>query len=204
MQNLEFYFSPGSRYSYLALSQVPALEQRFGKKFDWIPVVGKRVRAIRGVDPFSGPPQSGQYDWEYRRVDAEAWADLYGIAFLEPQSVVVDSNLLGRGVIAAKKLNLVREYSWELASEMFGRGTWPLDEAVCIRTAKSLGLEVAEFSELLSSEEVRTEIETNCQSAVDKGVFGSPTFLVGSKLFWGNDRIPLVIHELSRLEKGDS
>jgi len=202
MQTLEFYFSPGSRYSYLALSKVPALERRFGKQFDWIPVVGKRVRAIRGVDPFSGPPQSGQYDWEYRRIDAEAWADLYGIAFLEPQSVVVDSDLFGRGAIAAKKQDLVREYSWELASEVFGRGTWPLDEAVCIRTARSLGLDVAEFSKLLSSEEVRTEIETNCSSAVEKGVFGTPTFLVGSKRFWGNDRIPLVTHELSRLEKG--
>jgi 2-hydroxychromene-2-carboxylate isomerase len=67
-----------------------------------------------------------------------------------------------------------------------------------------LGLDVREFSKLLSSEEVRTEIETNCLSAVDKGVFGTPTFFVGSKMFWGNDRIPLVRDALDRLAKGNA
>ncbi len=67
--NCVFYYSPGSRYSYLALSQVPDLEATLGVMFDWIPVVGARIRAIRGVDPFAGPPQSGQYDWDYRRHD---------------------------------------------------------------------------------------------------------------------------------------
>jgi 2-hydroxychromene-2-carboxylate isomerase len=66
-----------------------------------------------------------------------------------------------------------------------------------------LGLDVREFSKLLTSEEVRTGIETNCLSAVDKGVFGTPTFFVGSKMFWGNDRIPLVRHALDRLAKGN-
>ncbi len=198
MQNLEFYFSPGSRYSYLALSQLPGVEREFGVQFDWIPVVGGRIREIRGVDPFQGPPQSGQYDWEYRRIDAEAWADLYAIPFQEPQSVVFDSDMLGRSAVVAKQLNVVQEYSWELASEVFGRGTWPLNDAVAIRTAQSLSLDVELFERLLSSDRIREEIEANCQSAVSKGVFGTPTFFVGPKMFWGNDRIPLVRHELSR------
>ena len=52
---LQYFFSTGSRYSFLSMSQVPALERRFGVSFDWIPVNGKRIRQLRGVDPFAGP-----------------------------------------------------------------------------------------------------------------------------------------------------
>ena len=69
---LTYYFSTGSRYSYLSMSQVPGIERRYGVEFDWVPVNGKRIRNLRGVDPFQGPPQSGQYDWEYREQDAKA------------------------------------------------------------------------------------------------------------------------------------
>jgi len=84
MPTLNFYFAPGSRYSYLATCRIPALEQKYGVEFDWIPVTGTRIRALRGADPFSGPPVSGQYDWEYRRRDAEAWAAYYQVPYREP------------------------------------------------------------------------------------------------------------------------
>ena len=199
MQELSFYFSPGSRYSYLALSQIPLIEKNFEIKFDWIPIIGNRVREIRGADPFKGEPQSGQYNWEYRRKDAEAWARFYNIPFIEPKDHKMDSNLLGRGVLIAKELNAERKYSWELASEVFGRGTWPIDEGVILKTAKLLNLDMDFFHKGIISERYFEAIERNCQTAVDRGVFGSPTFFVGDVMFWGNDRIPLLKHELCKL-----
>lgn len=54
MPTLDFYFAPGSRYSYLATCRLPIMEQTYGVEFDWIPVTGTRIRALRGVDPFNG------------------------------------------------------------------------------------------------------------------------------------------------------
>ena len=196
-----FYYSPGSRYSYLALSQVPDLEVTLGVMFDWVPVVGARIRAIRGVDPFAGPPQSGQYDWAYRRRDAEAWADLYGIEFIEPASHVIDSHMLGRGAVVASHMGCVRDYSWALAVQVYGSGTWPIDEAVVIGVAEQLGMNTAEFTELLRDPASVAEIEANCQKAVAEGVFGTPTLLIDDELFWGNDRLPLVRHHLLKRGK---
>ena len=34
--------------------------------------------------------------------------------------------------------------------------------------------------------------------AVAKGVFGVPTFVLGDRLFWGNDRLILLEHALTR------
>ena len=58
--SLTYYFSTGSRYSFLSMSQMPLIERRYGVRFDWVPVNGKRIRALRGADPFKGSPQSGQ------------------------------------------------------------------------------------------------------------------------------------------------
>src|SRR5215470_15595475 len=95
-KTVDFFFSPGSRYSYLAASQIPSIEAEHGCRVDWRPVNGPDIRALRGRDPFSGEPLSGQYEWSYRQRDAEAWADYYGIRFREPPTHEFDFKLLAR------------------------------------------------------------------------------------------------------------
>lgn len=103
-ESVEFLFSPGSRYCYLAASQAPVLEAETGCRVDWRPVDGRALRALRGHDPFLGESPSGQYDWTYRRTDAEAWADYYGIPFREPPAHELDFDLLVRAATVAKRL----------------------------------------------------------------------------------------------------
>lgn len=196
--DLKFFYSPGSRYSYLALTQMPRIEQEYEVSFDWIPTVGGRIREIRGADPFAGPPLSGQYDWEYRQKDAEAWADYYGVPFQEPQSVKFDARLLGVTTAAAKELGLEREYSIELASEVFARGSWPIDRRLCVRVAEAIGLDREAFAGWVESPRMSAQIEANCQQAVELGVFGNPTFIVSDALYWGQDRLALVEYALGR------
>lgn len=196
---LEFYFSPGSRYSYLALSQIPELEAAYDIRFEWIPVTGTTLRSLRGADPFQGPPLSGQYDWTYRRKDAEAWADFYGIRFVEPRDHVFDADLLGRGAIAANAFGRLREMAWALAREVYDHATWPLNEEVVLATAASLGLDRNAFRASLRAQQTTTIMAANCQRAVDRGAFGTPTFFVDEHAFWGNDRITLLRHTLDKL-----
>ncbi len=195
---LIYYFSPGSRYSYLSLSQLPAIESEFGVEFSWVPVNGKRIRTLRGADPFSGPALSGQYEWDYRQRDAEAWADYYGVAFQEPDSVEFDAELLCRAVIAASHQGATRPYAWELASEVFGRGTWPLDDEATRRVASKLSLDLAAFDVAMSDPATHETLVENCRAAVDRGTFGKPTLFVDGQMFWGNDRLVLVRHALAK------
>jgi len=67
-KTVEFFFSPGSRYCYLAGSQLPHIASRTGCRFDWRPVSGAEIRRLRGRDPFQGESVSGQYDWTYLEV----------------------------------------------------------------------------------------------------------------------------------------
>lgn len=201
MAELVYYFSPGSRYSYLSMSQVPQVETEYDVAFRWVPVNGRRIRVLRGRDPFQGEPQSGQYDWAYRERDAKAWADYYGIPFEEPADVDFDVEMLIRGIIAASRQGPVPAFAWEITQEVFARQSWPLDQAVVDTVANRSGLDPAAFERDCRDPEVQQQLEANCEEAVARGVFGTPSFLVDGELFWGNDRLVLVRHALERLTR---
>jgi 2-hydroxychromene-2-carboxylate isomerase len=198
---VSFYFSPGSRYSYLAASQISVLEVETGCRVDWLPVHGGDIRAKRGRDPFVGEPVSGQYEQAYRHRDASSWARFYGIPFREPPADI-DFRLLVRAAESARQLGSVAAYGWELARTVYGSDEWPIDESVCVRVAERLERPIGEFRELLHSPEIERSITATAEAAHARGAFGVPTFFFGDQMFWGNDRIPLLRHALRQERSG--
>jgi 2-hydroxychromene-2-carboxylate isomerase len=49
------------------------------------------------------------------------------------------------------------------------------------------------------SDENKQQLKSQTQQAIDKGIFGLPSFFVGDALFFGNDRLPLVEYMLEKL-----
>jgi 2-hydroxychromene-2-carboxylate isomerase len=150
-QIVEFFFAPGSRYSYLAASQIGKLEADTGCRVAWRPVYGPDMRALRGRDPFAREPVSGQYEWSYRRADAELWADFYGIPFREPPSRDIDFKLLSRAATVAAHMGAAAVYGWRVCEAVYGSDAWPLDAALCVRLAAQVGLPSAEFAARLDA-----------------------------------------------------
>jgi hypothetical protein len=70
---IDFYLGLGSRYSYLAASQLERIEAKYRCRFVWKPIASGALMDRRGGNPFRGTPGSGQYDWGYREYDA-CWA----------------------------------------------------------------------------------------------------------------------------------
>ena len=199
-QKVCFYYSAGSRYSYLASTQLDALERRTGCEVIWHPLYSVDLYRLRGANPFEGEPVSGQYDWDWRRKDAERWAAYYGVPYEEPKGAVeFDPRLLARACMAAGLLGEGRPYSRALFGAIFAEGTPRIDEEECARRAEAVGLERGRFSERLRSPEAEERLEQTAREAHSAGAFGVPTFVVGDEAFFGNDRLVLVRHHLKTL-----
>jgi hypothetical protein len=84
---IDFFYGIGRRYSYLAASQMDRLEEDTGVSVRWRPLYSTELMKRRGVDPFGGPPPSGQYEPDYRTRDVSRWAQLYGIPFHDAPSI---------------------------------------------------------------------------------------------------------------------
>jgi 2-hydroxychromene-2-carboxylate isomerase len=41
----------------------------------------------------------------------------------------------------------------------------------------------------MRDEAVKAQLRGSTERAVELGIFGAPTFIVGGELFWGNDRL---------------
>jgi 2-hydroxychromene-2-carboxylate isomerase len=193
---VDFFYGLGSRYSYLASTQLERLAAETGCDVRWRPLFSSDLFAARGRDPFAGPPVSGQYDRAYRRRDAERWAAYYGAPYREPEDVAYDPRRLALAATAAARLGAVAPFSRRLFQALFVDGVSPLDDEVCAALARAVGLERGAFLSCLADPATAAQLASTVAEAAASGVFGVPSFVLGDELYFGNDRLVLLRHAL--------
>ena len=197
MRLVDFYYAIGSRYSYLASSQLARIQAETARSLDWHPLNSVRLLSARGKSPFEEEPVSGQYDWGYRERDASRWAAVYKIPFVESRGRVrFDSDLLALACTAAKRLGRVERFSHRLFAAMFHGRVDQIGEAECVAAAAACGVNGDDFTVELHSPDTARQLSGTTEAALEAGVFGVPTFIADGELFWGNDRLVLLEHHL--------
>lgn len=195
--SVDFYYGLGSRYSYLAASQLSRIERETNCRFVWKPIFSGDLIRRWNRNPFAGEPVSGQYDWSYRSRDAERWADYYKIPFYEPKPLSVKPQDLALATLAAGSQGLLVLYSQALFDAIFAKGL-AIDDAILTAIATNLGISQTDFQSHLKSNDTQNQLDRLTEEAFNRGVFGVPAFLVGSEMFWGNDRLVLLQHYLEK------
>src|SRR5262245_16943573 len=135
MSQIDVYFGLGSRYSYLAYTQLERIERAHGCRFELQPISSIELMQMRGRSPFQGPSLSGQYSPHYRQSDAEAWAAYYGVPFVEPRSLPEDHRLMARACWAAHRQGAMRAYGMAMFRAIFVDHA-AIDQAVCLACAQ--------------------------------------------------------------------
>ena len=188
MTTVDFYYGLGSRYSYLAACRLAAIEERTGARFRWRPLQSSLLIARDG-DPFAGRPLSGQYDWGWRRRDAEAWAAWIGVPFRDPVGrLAFDEQLPALAALAAGRQGAVIAMSRRLFRLIFVD-----DRADILAEADACGLDPARFAADLASAGLAEEHRRTVGEAAARGAFGVPSFFLDDgRMFWGNDRLVLL------------
>ena len=193
---VEFFYGIGSRYSYLASSQMERLERDTGATVRWRPLYSSLLMQRRGMDPFKGAPASGQYETAYRTQDVARWAAYYGIPFHDPDWDALDWQRFALAAVVADRLGGVVPFTKNLYDAVFGRGAAPKSDAKLARIADRSGLDGREFLRLIDDAETQQRHDQTIADALAAGVFGVPSFVIDGELFWGNDRLVLLRHHL--------
>ena len=176
----------------MASTQIGRIARETGTEFRWRPLSSRVLISRREDDPF-GREAGGQYDWTYRRRDAEAWASYYGIPFNDPVGrLTYDPMLPVLAALAAGHQNRLEVMSHRLFRLIFVDERTEFGRDEVLSEARALGLDVARFATDMDSSELKEEHERRTVEAETRGVFGVPTFLYGDRLYWGNDRLVLL------------
>jgi 2-hydroxychromene-2-carboxylate isomerase len=192
-KHVDFYFALNSRYSYLAASQVPALEKECGAEVTWRPLDFDLLMVARKWDPFSGAPTSGQYDITYRRKDVSRWAEFYDIPLRIVEWEKFDwlrFNLAATE--AAKEPEGCAKFAQAVFALTMGEREERDTESVIAAAAHDAGLDPRRLIEASKTSDTKAELHHAITDAVALGVFGVPSFVLDGEVYWGNDRLILL------------
>lgn len=194
---VEFHFDFGSPNAYLAHRVIPAIEARTGASFRYVPVLlGGVFKATGNASPavtLQGVRNKGEYEGlEMRRFLAR-----HGITdFVPNPHFPVNTLGIMRGAVAARRLDCFERYVDEVYRHMW-RDPKKMDEPDVVRAAwLESDLPADALTEALQDPAVKAELRANTEDAVSRGVFGSPSFFVGSELYFGKDRLRDVEEEI--------
>jgi 2-hydroxychromene-2-carboxylate isomerase len=196
--DITFYFGPGSRYSYLASTQLPRITQETGARFIWRAIYSPELIARAGSDPFHAANRRGQYLSDYRAKDALRWAAFYCVPYFEPDWDLVDWRRLTLACVAADRQGASEAYASKLLTRCFAQdGSPPVTDSDLVDLARSSGLPSNDFVAQLSNAHTEQSHTETIEAALAAGAFGVPTFVTDTgDLFFGQDRLPLLRHHL--------
>ena len=135
--------------------------------------------------PFVGKPVKMQYMWR----DVERRAGRYGIPFRSIPDYPVDPDgLASRVATIASGEGWCAGYTKATYDAWFLENKSPGDELHTRSILSKLGKQPDSVISQANSEQVREALDAETECARELGIFGSPTFVCGSEIFWGDDR----------------
>jgi 2-hydroxychromene-2-carboxylate isomerase len=192
---IDFHFDFVSPYSYLAITQLPALARQHGAE-----VVYKPFRLLELMKLVGNRPTTVECKnkLRYAGADLGRWAAKYGVSLhRNPHQSKFDSALLLRGALVAADDGGAAPY----VSAVFGavwNGERDLSHhAELVDVLEKVGLAGEKLLERAARGDVATRLDRETAAAAERGVFGSPTFVVGDELYFGNDRLEFVAAALA-------
>jgi 2-hydroxychromene-2-carboxylate isomerase len=188
---LGFYFDYVSPFAYLASSRVEAIGARLGKRVEPRPVLFAGLLNHFGqLGPAEVEPKRR---WAFRR--ALRRADQLGLRLRPPPFHPFNPLLALRVTQAAPQ-----EQRWSVIHALF-QAAWAtgagIEQAADIREALHGSTVDAEL--LLHEAEtdrVKAALRAATDDAIQEGVFGVPTCLLQGELYWGEDTLDDMVHEI--------
>jgi 2-hydroxychromene-2-carboxylate isomerase len=195
---IDYFFGLSSPWSYLGLPRLREFAQRSGSTIRYKPMaLGKVFEATGGLPVSKRPPARRAY----RMVELERWRSYLDVRLnLEPRHFPVDDSLAARTVIAADlRGQEVGALCLALHRVVWAEDADLADEAVIRETLEHCGLD-ARLVEEARSDAASERLEANTREAIERGVFGAPTYFIEEEMFWGQDRLDFVARKLGLSE----
>lgn len=187
LPEIEFWFEFGSNYSYLSVMRIEDEAQRRAVRIVWKPfLLGPIFRALGfETSPFVLQKEKGTYVWR----DMARQCRKYGLRWVQP------STFPRLGVLPLRIALLGVEKPWigpfcRQVMEL----NWAQDQDInqperMAPILMQLGLPASEILDQAQAEPTKALLRQQTEQARARGIFGAPTFFVGTEMFWGNDRL---------------
>jgi len=185
-QRLDFYFFVGSTYSYLSVSRAAKAAAKAGVTLNWKPFSVRTLMREQNNSPFAGKPVKMAYMWR----DLERRAARFGVPFDGVPPYPIDPLEQANRVAT-----LASTQDWcpafvQAAYEAWFIGKLDPGSPEHLRgILQGLGRDADACMAEADSEPVMAMYAERTNEARTLGIFGSPSYVAGTEVFWGDDRL---------------
>lgn len=185
---IDFYFDFSSPYGYFGSCRIDDIGQRHGREVIWRPYLMGAAMKLTGSKPLVEREMIG----EYARRDIARTARRYGIAFNPPPPPFPLPSIAPCRAfywLCDRDPLQARDFARQTYAALFIDGRNISEVDVVVDLALSAGADAGETRAALGDQAVKDRLRQETDAAVERGVFGSPFFIVDGEPFWGNDRL---------------
>lgn len=195
-QSFEFYFDFGSPAAYLAYTQLPQLVQDTGADVVWRPMLLGGVFVATGNASPASVPAKGKYIFR----DFSRFAQRYGVPLNTNPFFPINTITLMRIAVGLQLRHDPRflDYCTAMFNAIWVDAQNMNDPTTVAIVLQTNGFDAAALLALASEPAVKDALKAATEAAVQRGVFGAPTFFVADQMYWGQDRIDFVRDALTR------
>ena len=190
MAEIDYFLFPLSPFSYLAGLELEAVAARQGATIAYRPVQLFRIFAEVGTPQVKDRHPSKQ---RYRLQDIARLARAKAMPVnLQPRHWPTNPMPASAAIVTAQGAG-----GGDLGALVHGflRAVWAEERDIAEDETVRAVLAAAGFDPALADRGLLTAVESverNTDEALRRGVFGTPSYVVGDEVFWGQDRLPLL------------
>jgi 2-hydroxychromene-2-carboxylate isomerase len=186
---VDYYFAPTSPFSYLGHDRLLKIARRREATISVKPIDLGRVFAVSGGLPLK---QRAPQRQAYRLSELGRWSEYLNVPInAQPKFFPVAADPAAKLILAAAERG--RDEAMSMAGALL-RAVWveerniaDLDTLAAI--AREQGADPAMLAQRAESQDIAARYDALTQEAIDRQVFGAPTYVYGEELFWGQDRL---------------
>jgi len=186
---IEYFYAIPSPFTYLGSLKLQSITKKYNAE-----IIEKPCDLIGGIFAKTGGipvPQRSPQRQKYRLDEIKRWSKLLNIQmnikpkFFPPK----DPHLPAKFTIAANLLGTKVVFGHELLKQLWSEEKDISDEKNIETASNNFKINFKELSVLAKSEQVSKIYADNTNEAIEKNVFGAPTYIFNNELFWGQDRL---------------
>ena len=195
---IDYYFTPVSPWAYFGHDRFVALTRQHGATVMVKPMDMGKVFPVSGGLPLA---QRAPQRQAYRLQEVARWREFLGIPInIQPKFLASGPELSSRMVLAAREVSA--DHALALAGGVM-RARWAeerdiADPVTLTQIAAALGQDGPALLARAGSPAIAAAYDASSQDAIDRQVFGAPTYVIGDELFWGQDRLDFLARKLAK------
>ncbi|MFT4716070.1 MAG: 2-hydroxychromene-2-carboxylate isomerase [Paracoccaceae bacterium] len=192
MATIEYFYSAHSAFAYLGHARLVAIAKSNGATLVHRPIELGPVVGAAHPNGF-GQRSKAHANYYFGR-EIERWAEYRGVAFKggipanHRNGTVLANSLL----IAAAQNHSIDSLAAEIMRSHWQDHADLTVAAHLLGACETVGLDGAGLMAVAQSPDVAEILQKNTDEAIERSVFGSPTYIVDGDMFYGQDRLELV------------